>query len=117
MNSFKTDATAFLTSLISQRLRLDANGESKNPTAGNDARELDKYLKAYPLRSESQFASFWINNLDKIQNIIPGFRSGSARSKTEQFNKLTFRARRLDNRAASNHNNNFYAYSSNITIG
>lgn len=107
---FRTKASRYLASIISQRIRLDADGRSKNPTAGQDAAELRKYLDAYPDRTNSQMASFWIKNQDKIQNIIPGTRSGSSSALSETFDQLTKEANYIFRRRIIPPNSTFYGY-------
>ncbi len=111
------DAGSFLRSIIKQRKTLDALGKSKSATAGQDALEIEKYLDAYPHRDEQQMARFWLNNKDKIHNIIPGVRSGSSSSTTEKFDQLTFQANRLNHSPIFTNKSNNYGHHHHPQIG
>lgn len=94
---FRNQATAFIKSVCKQRLFLDAQGKSKNLTANKDARFLDIHLKAYPNRSDSTMAAFWMRNHDKIFNVITGSRSKTISKRHQQFQELHDEAKRLFN--------------------
>lgn len=117
MISFITEARRFLKSIISQRLQLDQLGKSKNPSAGSDAKELLKYLKAYPYQTSNQMASFLINNQGKILNIIPGSKSGSSNKQSSQFNELYKKAQSIQSTRSIPTNFSTYGLNAHYQIG
>lgn len=69
---FCKETRDYITKLVRQRIKLYQMGKSKNPGAIRSAEHLKKYLEFYSYKTDAQMATFVINNLGHILNIIPG---------------------------------------------
>jgi hypothetical protein len=73
--------------LISIRKRIIASDKCKKNIAlmWREIEFLENHLNYYPNMSNIQLANFFINNEEKLQNILPGLDSKCSKKLTESF--------------------------------